>query len=201
MMEGTRPRFLVVDDDAGVQRCLARVVRRHGEFVVADKVVRALALLNDGSWWSGFVFDVGLPDGSGLDLLSRARAAHPITPAMVLTGDNQDAAANAAYDLRAYYVVKPVVTERIEAFLRDATSLESGISLAARQWAARYGLSEAQTDLLRRTAMGETKSQIAAARGTSRETVKTQVAALLGKTGDDSLHVAAERLLRAVARL
>jgi DNA-binding NarL/FixJ family response regulator len=191
----------VVDDDVGVLRCLARIVRRHGEFLAADTFQLAMSLLCDGSVWTGFLFDVELPDGSGLSLLARARATHPITPAMVLTGKNQKAAANAAYDLRAHYVVKPVVTERIDHFLRDAASPEFRISPALRLWTLRYALSEAEADLLRRTALGESKSVIAAARATSRETIKTQVASLLGKTGDDSLHAAAERLLRDVSQL
>jgi ActR/RegA family two-component response regulator len=137
MMEAARPRFLMVDDDAAVQRCLARIVRRHGEVVAADTFERALALLSDGSTWTGFFFDIELPDGCGLALLVRAREQHPITPAMVLTGNNRDAAANAAYDLRAHYCIKPVATQRIEQFLKDATSLESGVSLVLRQWAAR----------------------------------------------------------------
>jgi DNA-binding NarL/FixJ family response regulator len=201
MMDGARPRFLVVDDDAAVQRCLGRIVRLHGEFIAADTFQRAVALLNDGSPWTGFVFDVELPDGSGLDLLAQAREQHPITPAMVLTGNNRDAAANAAFDLRAHYCIKPVVTDRIEQFLKDAVSLGARLAPALRQWAARYALSEAETDLLRRTALGESKSAIAAARGVSRETIKTQVATLLDKTGDSSLHAAAERLLRDVAKL
>jgi DNA-binding NarL/FixJ family response regulator len=201
MIEVTRPRFLMVDDDAAVQRCLARVVRRHGEFVAADTFQRAAYLLSDGSMWAGFFFDVELPDGSGLDLLAQARDAHPITPAMVLTGNNRDSTANAAYDLRAHYVIKPVATKRIEQFLKDAVSLESHVSRALRQWTDRYGLSEAEADVLRRSALGESQSVIATARGVSRETIKTQVATLLGKTGDESLQTAAGRLLRDVAKL
>ena len=143
-----------------------------------------MALLRDGSPWTGFVFDVELPDGSGLDLLAQARQQHPITPAMVLTGNNRDAAANAAYDLRAHYCIKPVATERIEQFLKDAASMEARLSPALHLWAARYGLSEAETDLLRRTALGESKSAIAAARAVSPETIKTQIGTLLDKTGD-----------------
>jgi DNA-binding NarL/FixJ family response regulator len=200
MVEGTEHRFLVVDDDPTVQRALQRVVCRHGEAVAARTFQQAAALLDDRSAWTAFFFDIQLPDGSGLDLLALARTNHPITPAMVLTGSNEDAAANAAYDLRADYVIKPVVTKRIEHFLEDAISLDFRLASALRAWATRYGLSEAEKDLLGRTALGESKSAIAGARATSKETIKTQVATLLGKTGDDSLLVAAARFLRDVAR-
>jgi DNA-binding CsgD family transcriptional regulator len=86
-------------------------------------------------------------------------------------------------------------------FLKDAASLETRLSPALRLWAARYGLSEAERDLLRRAALGESKSAIATSRGVSRETIKTQVGTLLGKTGDASLHAAAERLLGDATKL
>jgi len=184
-----------------VQRALRRVVCRYGEMVTASTFQEALSLVSAGSVWSAFLFDVQLPDGSGLDLLARARGTHPVTPAMILTGSNEDTAANAAYDLRAHYVIKPVVTGRIEQFLRDATSLDAAVSLVLQEWTTRYGLSEAEADLLGRTALGESRRTIAAARDTSPETIKKQIANLLGKTGDDSLHAAAERLLRDVARV
>jgi DNA-binding CsgD family transcriptional regulator len=75
------------------------------------------------------------------------------------------------------------------------------VSLVLQDWTGRYGLSEAEADLLGRTALGESRRTIAEARDTSPETVKKQIAHLIGKTGDDSLHSAAERLLRDVARV
>lgn len=200
MTDLMRSRFLVVDDDVAVRRAIARIVRRHGESVAAATLQDAVAILRDGSVWTGFVFDVQLPDGSGLDLLAQARAAHPMTPAMVLTGNMEKSVVNAAYDLRARCVIKPVVTERIEQFLRDAVSLDRRVGRSLEEWVWRYGLSEAEANLLRRAALGESKGTIAARRDTSKETIRKQVASLLAKTGDDSLQGAANRVLRDVAR-
>jgi DNA-binding CsgD family transcriptional regulator len=69
----------------------------------------------------------------------------------------------------------------------------------ARTRAHACGLTNAESDLLRRSALGESRSEIADARGTSEHTIKTQIARLLHKTGDGSLHEAVERLLREVA--
>jgi len=60
-----------------VQRALGRVVCRYGEMVTASALREALPFLSDGSAWSAFLFDVQLPDGSGLDLLAKARATYP----------------------------------------------------------------------------------------------------------------------------
>ena len=193
-------RFLLVEDDQVVQRLLARIMREHSECVGAATFKDALALLCDGSTWTGFVFDVQLSDGSGLDLLAQARATHPITPAIVLTGHAEKSVVNAAYDLRARCVIKPVVAERIEHFLTDAASLDWRLERELEKWVGRYTLSVAEADLLRRAALGEGNSTIAAGRRTSQHTVKNQVKTLLAKTGDDSLLLAAVRFLRDVAR-
>jgi ActR/RegA family two-component response regulator len=113
---GNRGRFLVVDDDPCVVRHLARVVRRFGDAAIAQTVREAKALLAASPSWRAFFVDLGLPDGSGLDVLVPARAAFPDVPAMVLTGNVEPALINAVHDLGAHYVVKPIDVARIERF-------------------------------------------------------------------------------------
>ena len=115
-------RFLVVDDDAGVGRQLARVARPFGEVVVAGSVSGALTMLLSPVPWDGFIVDLGLPDGSGLDVVGAARTAFPSARAMVLTGNIEPDLINAVHDLGACYVVKPVEVARIERFCREVAS-------------------------------------------------------------------------------
>jgi ActR/RegA family two-component response regulator len=112
-------RFLVVDDDARVGRQLARVVRPFGEAVVAGSVSGAMALLDAHVAWRGFIVDLGLPDGSGLDVVTKARTAFPGVRAMVLTGHVEPKLINAVHDLGATYVVKPVDAARIKRFCQE----------------------------------------------------------------------------------
>jgi DNA-binding NarL/FixJ family response regulator len=192
------PRFLVVEDDPAVRRALARIIRSYGDPVSVSTVREGSALVADGSRWSGMFIDVGLPDGSGLDVLAWARASHNRAPAMVLTAWTEAETINAAFDMRAHYVVKPFAVERIKRFLADATSVASRLEPAFRAWVASYDLSEAEADVLWRSALGASRSSIASARDTSELTIKKQVANLLRRTGDGSLHAAVERLLRDV---
>jgi len=74
-------------------------------------------MLSRPGTWTGFVLDVGLPDGSGLDLLADARTKFPATPALVLTGRTEASSINAAFDLNADYVVKPIAEARVRHFL------------------------------------------------------------------------------------
>ncbi|HEY3820641.1 MAG TPA: response regulator transcription factor [Polyangiaceae bacterium] len=199
-------RFLFVDDDLDVCRAMARLVRPHGEPVCAATVAEAEEQLRGDGEWSGFVLDVGLPDGSGLELLTRARHRHALTPALVLTGHVDGDLINRAYDLGAEYVVKPIDRERLGRFLRMAASLRPRTSLPSRvdrvvsARAAAVGLSETEADVLRRSALGESRQEIARARGTSEQTIRTQIGRMLAKTGDGSLLASIGNVLREVAR-
>jgi DNA-binding NarL/FixJ family response regulator len=190
------PRVLVLDDEPLVRRALARLLRAHGRVVAAASVREASALVADGRPWRALFLDLRLPDGSGLDVLARARAADSRAPAMVLTGSIEAEAINTAHDLRATYVVKPLDGARIARFLADAAPATMSLATVVARWTSAYGLRAAEADVLRRAAAGETREQIAAARVTSALTVKKQAANLLRRTGDGSLHAAVERLLR-----
>lgn len=192
-------RFLVVEDDPYVARALELILRRHSDVVVVGSAGEADVLLAGNSSWSGIFLDIRLPDGSGLDVLRRARVVHPHLPAMVLTGLAYAEAINSAYDLHAEYVVKPVATERIERFSRDAAAFSSRLARTVEVWAARYGLSEAEGDVLVRAAAGQSRQNIAGARGSSELTVKKHVGNILRLTGDESLQAAVTRLLRELA--
>ena len=195
-------RFLLLEDEPLVSDGLARWLRRErlGVPVVATTTAHARSLLRDGASWAGLVLDVVLRDGSGLDLLADARAdAHPTTPAVFLTGYANPDWINRAFALGARYLVKPAGFDAIRGFFRDAVSVvsfSSRVELAARQWRTMYRLSEAESDVLRRSAMGQDRRAVALGRGTSELTVKRQVANLLRMTGDASMHAAVERLLR-----
>jgi CheY-like chemotaxis protein len=116
--------FLVVEDDETVRQALGRLVRSYGEAAFACTAHEARELLAAGTRWSAFIFDIGLPDGCGLDVLAEARAVYPAVPAMVLTGSLAGADINTAYDLHANYVVKPVDASRLGRFLRAASKRE-----------------------------------------------------------------------------
>jgi ActR/RegA family two-component response regulator len=126
-----RPRILVVEDDSSFARCVERIVTRIGaEVTVAESAGTAMLRLADMNAWSGFIVDVGLPDGSGLDVLSRARELRQSTPALILTGLLNHEIACVAFELHADYLLKPVTSAQLEEFLRRVRCA-SGDHLAA----------------------------------------------------------------------
>jgi DNA-binding NarL/FixJ family response regulator len=194
-------RFLVLEDDPPTARHLARLVCAHGAPVVATCVREAMKALDDEGPLSGLILDVGLPDGSGLDVLAQNRKTRSTTPALVLTGDTKRETINAAYEMGAAYLVKPVELKAVEHFL--ARAIDTGFSARVHRvvlaWMALYSLSNAEGDVLRRASLGEDRRVLAEARGNSERTVGKHVTNILRLTGDASLHAAVERLLREVA--
>jgi DNA-binding NarL/FixJ family response regulator len=185
-------RCLIVDDEPAVCRALERIVRRDVEPVVATSAVEASSLLEKPGPWRAFILDVMLRDGSGVDLLVAARRKHPLTPAMILTGVADPVVINAAHDLGATCVIKPVEPARIRHFLQARSPVE----IVLGEWVAQYSLSDAEGDVLLRCVLGSSKAATAAARGSSALTVKKQLANALRKTRDGSLLSAVQRLLR-----
>jgi CheY-like chemotaxis protein len=79
-------RILLVDDDSRVRKTLSRVLERRGCVVVeADSVAAAHEALEAGRH-DVVVTDLGLGDGSGVEVMARARRIDPATPVIVLTG-------------------------------------------------------------------------------------------------------------------
>lgn len=79
---------LVVEDDPAMQQRLAHVLGTLGctapQIAWADSVASAQALLAGRSFGVALV-DIGLPDGSGVDLIGWLRAHHPRLPAVVIS--------------------------------------------------------------------------------------------------------------------
>ncbi len=65
--------FLIAEDDELVGRILVRALSEHGRTELVTSVEEARTALKTGSF-TAVVVDVGLPDGSGLDVINDARA-------------------------------------------------------------------------------------------------------------------------------
>ena len=201
-------RFLVVEDEEEVARhALIPLISPFGDVTLIEDFGPAKRLIEKGAEeWTGVLVDVRLPGGSGLALLGLARARWPLVPAMLMTGYNDDKAANTAFDLRADYVIKPWKAQRIRRFASDALArlerspLDRRIQHVVDVWDRTFLLSDAESDILRRAALGEERSVIASSRKVSEETIHKQVTSLLLKVRCKTLHAAVEAVLREAGR-
>jgi DNA-binding NarL/FixJ family response regulator len=193
----SRARYLVVEDSEAYGRSLKRIISPWGHVSIARSAESAEAAIRAGPWAAIFL-DIGLPDGSGLDVLTKLRAFRPTTPVLVLTGDNGPDVINRACELGASFAVKPVSGSLLEAFIRSTVSLRERLASAADGWRKRYGLSQSERDVLYRSALGESRLEIASGRNSSILTVKKHCERIVRKTGSRFHHEAAARLVREV---
>jgi DNA-binding NarL/FixJ family response regulator len=115
------PRILIVEDSDAMARCLAGIAKKFGSVTVEATTRGALEQFAGHSTWLAFIVDVSLPDGCGLNVVAHVRANNESVPVLILTGNSERDVINAAFDLRAQYLDKPVTRARITQFLAWAT--------------------------------------------------------------------------------
>ncbi|BDU76093.1 sigma-54-dependent transcriptional regulator [Mesoterricola sediminis] len=104
-----RPRILVVDDEPLAAGLLGEFLARRGVAVDAAATCAEAEARFGREVYDAVLLDYGLPDGNGLDLLGRLRAADPGVPIVLVTGQGSIALAVDAIKLGAeQFLVKPV---------------------------------------------------------------------------------------------
>lgn len=195
------PAFLVAEDDPRVGRILARKLSEHG----VTRVVRTCGEARDAfaqGQYNAVVADVGLPDGSGIELVTEIHGKHPELPLLIVSGEVDASRLAGAHAIGAHFLLKPIQNDQLELFasrvsVSQRTALADRIERILLVWGAEHQLTLAETELLRLVALGTPRSELAELRGVLPSTVKKQVAFLLLKTGDATIDAAANRLLRA----
>jgi DNA-binding NarL/FixJ family response regulator len=198
---GSAVSFLIAEDDELVGRTLVRTLSEHGHTELVTTVEEARSALKTKSF-SAVVVDVGLPDGSGLDLIADARAHDPSVAALVVSGGVDERRLAEAHHLGAHYLLKPVDTRELNLFavrMRAKLKLrDTKIAAVVARWALEYDLTPAEAEVLALAAEGAARSRLAELRGVASSTVKKQVYIILTKIGDTSLEAAVSRILRAI---
>jgi PAS domain S-box-containing protein len=111
---GRRLRILLVEDHPSTANVLARLLRLlEHQVEVADSVGSALALASEGHF-DLIISDLGLPDGSGLDLMRRLQSMSP-TPGIALSGYGMEEDLKRSHEAGfAEHLIKPVSMKVME---------------------------------------------------------------------------------------
>ncbi len=112
--------LLLVEDDPRLGRLLRRLLEEDRHVVeLAIDVRSALELAAEVGGIEAIVLDIGLPDGSGLDVARRLRADGSLVPILVLTARDTVPDRVAGLDAGADdYLIKPFAFEELAARLR-----------------------------------------------------------------------------------
>ena len=115
------PRVLVVDDDAGIRTVLAHALSRESYDVqTVSSAADTLRVVRAGDC-EIVLTDVILPDGSGLDVLSKIKTIRPDLPVVVMSAQNTFVTAITAAERGAYeYLPKPFDLDEMLGLVRRA---------------------------------------------------------------------------------
>jgi DNA-binding NarL/FixJ family response regulator len=197
-MPDARSRILFLDNDVLLARALRRSLAKIAEVVPVDTCAEASFLLDEPRPWLGFICDVALRDGSGLDWLAAARKADRREPALILTSSCRKAFVNRAFSLRASYLCKPFERDALRAFVVDIAVREAEAETESRVRAREIGefawrlqmdyrLTPSETEVVMAAVRGASRQELVEARGVTLNTLKTQLRLALRKLGADSI--------------
>lgn len=198
---GTPISVVLVEDDAYFQHSFQEAIAQAPDMALAGvsgTLAMGLALLERGAP-DVLLVDIGLPDGSGIDLIRAAHARYPACNVMVCTTFGDEAHVMQSLEAGASgYLLKDSAAGRIVEEIRSLHGGGSPISpLIARQVLTRFrarpqaapvdgaaahgGLSARETQVLEYITRGFTAEEIAGLMGISRHTVLTFIRRIYAK--------------------
>lgn len=124
---GMSLRILVVEDHASTRVALTALLKRRGHVVrMASMVNEAVDALGEEPF-DVLVSDIGLPDGSGYDILERAspQSPHMVSVALSGFGMEQDLRRSAAAGF-SDHLVKPIAVDQLDELLGRIVETRAG---------------------------------------------------------------------------
>ncbi len=128
-------QLLLVEDDAMLGDALAEALAGDGWAVdrARDVAQARLALVEHG--YAAVLLDLGLPQGSGLDVLRAMRQRYDPTPVLIITARDQLSDRISGLDAGADdYLVKPFQSDELCARLRAVVRRSQGRVTPALEW-------------------------------------------------------------------
>jgi CheY-like chemotaxis protein/anti-sigma regulatory factor (Ser/Thr protein kinase) len=118
-------RVLLVEDHEDTNRSLTQLLRRRGYHVQPAHSVQAALEAAAHEQFDVLVSDIGLPDGSGIDLMEKLKNDHPIF-GIALTGFGMEDDLRKSHDVGFnHHLVKPVDLNRLDALIQQADTTTS----------------------------------------------------------------------------
>ncbi len=132
-------KICLIEDDLQLGRALQSALQDAGQDVLWLRRVADARHWVDETSFDALVLDLGLPDGSGLDLLRQLRAEGKVMPIIVITARDSLEDRLHGLDIGADdFLVKPFVTTELLARLRAVVRRASGWNEAGESvWKAR----------------------------------------------------------------
>ena len=118
-------RVLLVEDHEDTNRSLTSLLRRRGYHVQAARSVQSALELAANERFDVLVSDIGLPDGSGIDLMQTINAEHPIF-GIALTGFGMEEDVRRSHDVGFHHhLIKPIDLNRLDLLIQQSETVAS----------------------------------------------------------------------------
>lgn len=187
-----KPKLLIVEDDPALGRSLQRGTRAYFDVVMTTSVDAAFEVIDAKVTIAAAVVDIGLPDGTGFDVVETLRQRDRNLPVLILTGSNDPTTINRAHALRVEFVCKPFFSENLAQFVqRTLSGSQYGdrekLAVVVSEVTTEFKLSLREGQILAFAAEGIPRSRLADVMGISENTVKSQIRSLLEKLEKQAL--------------
>ncbi len=114
-------KVLIVDDEDNIGRSLRMILEREGYGVAICRSVAEFRANGEAARADAFLFDMRLPDGSGIDLLRSVQQNGSAAPAIMISGHGTIADAVEATRAGAFdFLEKPLSREKVLVALKNA---------------------------------------------------------------------------------
>ena len=124
-------RVLLVEDHEDTNRSLTQLLRRRGYYVQPAHSVQSALAAAAQEPFDVLVSDIGLPDGTGIDLMGKLRLEYPIF-GIALTGFGMEDDLRKSQEVGFHHhLVKPVDLNRLDALIQQADPVGEEIAAPA----------------------------------------------------------------------
>ncbi len=115
-------RVLLVEDHEDTNRSLTRLLELRGYHVQSARDVRSALALTESAEFDVLISDLGLPDGSGMDLMRAIQTNRPLL-GIALTGYGMEEDIRKSRDAGfKHHLVKPIDVNMLDSFLQESAS-------------------------------------------------------------------------------
>lgn len=200
-MSGIR-NILLIDDHQATRETLAEVLEDAGHNVaIGENKARAFEQLQNRSF-DLVLTDLMLPDGSGMEILEKAKELSASTPVVMITGHGSIENAVEATRLGAYeYLTKPVDLNKLRVIVKNAlhlADLERKVehTNALEALVGRSGAISQVKELIKQIAQTDVTVLIEGESGTGKELIANAIESISSRAGEPFVKVNVAALSR-----
>ena len=115
-------RILLVEDHEDTNRSLTNLLRRRGYYVQSAGNVQSALDLSAKEDFDVLISDLGLPDGSGIDLMQTLRSGRPLL-GIALTGFGMEGDIRHSHEAGfKHHLVKPIDLNKLDSLIQESVS-------------------------------------------------------------------------------